>query len=417
MPTLFPRSPAVAGAAELAPDYLASETHYLSVAGRILAALRGPASCAAVTGNGLAKPQPLAEALRKLAGSHYTVVDIPCGAEFAVAEELCRAGAAATRPSTDGNTAMSPDAADIAPPLFVFHEADRLSERQIEEIRTVIRRGAPRGTAAVLLGRQEFLARFEQPPLWHAKEEFAWLQFDEIGGDEAIDFLRHQLAARQSQEEESRIRPILFRGLAVFGAIATVVIGASLVLHYAPTLERHAPAERATPPASNTSPASAPPTTPAEPAPSAAAEPAKPTATTPAIPPAPLQSQNMRKPDATGAGGGTTSSAAPEEPPRAVPPSSGQRLSAEQIATLMARGDQFLSAGDIASARSFYERAADAGSGGAAMRLGATFDPDFLDRAGVLGSPGDPAQAAAWYRRARDLGDAAAADRLKALNP
>jgi TPR repeat protein len=82
----------------------------------------------------------------------------------------------------------------------------------------------------------------------------------------------------------------------------------------------------------------------------------------------------------------------------------------------VARGDKFLSAGDIASARSFYERAADAGSGAAALRLGATFDPNFLGRAGVLGSPGDPAQAADWYRRARDLGDAAAAERLKAFN-
>ena len=49
----------------------------------------------------------------------------------------------------------------------------------------------------------------------------------------------------------------------------------------------------------------------------------------------------------------------------------------------MARGDSFLGAGDIASARLFYERAADAGDGHAALRLGATFDPDFLDRAGM----------------------------------
>ena len=51
----------------------------------------------------------------------------------------------------------------------------------------------------------------------------------------------------------------------------------------------------------------------------------------------------------------------------------------------------------------------------AALRLGATFDPNFLGRVGVRGNPGDPAQAASWYRRARDLGDAAAAERLKKL--
>jgi len=79
------------------------------------------------------------------------------------------------------------------------------------------------------------------------------------------------------------------------------------------------------------------------------------------------------------------------------------------------RGDRFLSAGDIVSARLFYERAADAGDGSAALRLGATFDPGFLGRAGVRGTIGDPAQASSWYHRARDLGNAAAGDRLKTL--
>jgi TPR repeat protein len=64
----------------------------------------------------------------------------------------------------------------------------------------------------------------------------------------------------------------------------------------------------------------------------------------------------------------------------------------------------------------FYERAADAGDSAAALRLGATFDPNFLGRAGVRGDPGDPARAESWYRRARDLGDAAAAERLNNLN-
>ena len=92
-----------------------------------------------------------------------------------------------------------------------------------------------------------------------------------------------------------------------------------------------------------------------------------------------------------------------------------QHLSATELAGLVTRGDEFLSAGDIASARLFYERAADAGDSAAALRLGATFDPNFLGRVGVRGNPGDPAQAASWYRRARDLGDAAAAERLKKL--
>jgi TPR repeat protein len=79
------------------------------------------------------------------------------------------------------------------------------------------------------------------------------------------------------------------------------------------------------------------------------------------------------------------------------------------------RGDAFLSAGDIVSARLFYERAADGGDGGAALRLGATFDPGFLSRTGVRGAPGDPTLASFWYRRALDLGDSAAQEALRDL--
>jgi TPR repeat protein len=69
----------------------------------------------------------------------------------------------------------------------------------------------------------------------------------------------------------------------------------------------------------------------------------------------------------------------------------------------LSRGDSFLHAGDVASARLFYERAADAGDWQAAIRMGATFDPTFLARAGVRAG-GDPAQAQSWYRHALDLG-------------
>jgi TPR repeat protein len=107
--------------------------------------------------------------------------------------------------------------------------------------------------------------------------------------------------------------------------------------------------------------------------------------------------------------------ATPQAPSPPVQSPVGQHPSTAEIAALVTRGDAFLSAGDFASARLFYERAADAGDSAAALRLGATFDPNFLGRVGIRGNPGDPAQAASWYRRARDLGDAAAAERLKNL--
>ncbi len=88
----------------------------------------------------------------------------------------------------------------------------------------------------------------------------------------------------------------------------------------------------------------------------------------------------------------------------AAPPS----LPAVDVAGLLARGDGYLGKGDVTSARLFYERAADAGSGQAAMRLGATFDPNFLGRAHLVGTRGDQATADMWYGRARGLGTAEA---------
>ena len=85
------------------------------------------------------------------------------------------------------------------------------------------------------------------------------------------------------------------------------------------------------------------------------------------------------------------------------------------MTALLARGDTLLSVGDVASARLFYERAADAGGGLAAIRLGETFDPLFLDRVHLSGVRGDPAAASFWYHRARDLGATDAEVLLKAL--
>lgn len=93
------------------------------------------------------------------------------------------------------------------------------------------------------------------------------------------------------------------------------------------------------------------------------------------------------------------------DPKTPAPP----QLSAARIAELLARGDEFLRAGDLASARLFYERAADAGDGQAALRMGATFDPNFLKSAGLGGMPGDPAKALLWYGRGFGVGTSAAA--------
>ncbi len=94
---------------------------------------------------------------------------------------------------------------------------------------------------------------------------------------------------------------------------------------------------------------------------------------------------------------------------------SAPALAAEELAALVARGEAFVQMRDTASARLYFERAAEAGDGRAALRLGETFDPVFLGRAGIHGAQADRQQAVSWYRRARDLGNADAARLLETV--
>jgi hypothetical protein len=101
-------------------------------------------------------------------------------------------------------------------------------------------------------------------------------------------------------------------------------------------------------------------------------------------------------------------------PPAPTPPSE-PRASAAETAALLARGDSLFGVGDVSSARLFYERAADAGDGQAALRLGETYDPVFLERAKLPAVRGDRGAAVFWYRRARELGVAEAEILLKGI--
>jgi hypothetical protein len=107
------------------------------------------------------------------------------------------------------------------------------------------------------------------------------------------------------------------------------------------------------------------------------------------------------------------SSTTPAPPPPRPPSEHG--FSATEIAALMARGDASLATGDVASARLFYERAADSGEARAAARLGETFDPLFLGQGRLRGVSGDLDRALFWYRRARDLGATEVERRLTTL--
>jgi len=90
-------------------------------------------------------------------------------------------------------------------------------------------------------------------------------------------------------------------------------------------------------------------------------------------------------------------------------------LSAAEARELLQHGDSVLRTGDVASARLFYERASAAGDGWAALRLGATFDPTFLERLGLGKLQSDAVAARAWYSRALELGVIEAKRQLNGL--
>jgi hypothetical protein len=483
-------SPNALDAAESDSDYFATETHYLSLVHRIDASLRTDGSLVLVTGNPPPASDLLIQALRNSTQSRYLVIDAACCVDLTY-EDLSRAlSVAATLPVSEPIPASQ--TSEPSQPLFVIADADQLSDRQIKEILEDAPYSGQKGAAVLLLAPSSFLNRLEEPSLHFLKKRLtAHFGFQEVGQDEGIEFLRHQLAVRHARGAARGIASGVFRGLAASGALLVIGIGTFLFLQYYHSpierVERSAPAAIAksevakprstsdvpAPPRPEAQSASTPPSMSAIAAapqsalipktapPQAAVAPAedRPLPRAP-LPSASNQDRPTRALETTSSPGALPTAAdtpGPQPPPIGAEPNAkqsarlaeptppvaspallpqqvspkaeprdlspapvespaSQRLLPTEIVALVTRGDGFLTAGDIASARLFYERAADAGNGSAALRLGATFDPGFLSRAGIRGITGDPAQAASWYRRARELGDAAAADRLKGLD-
>lgn len=106
---------------------------------------------------------------------------------------------------------------------------------------------------------------------------------------------------------------------------------------------------------------------------------------------------------------------APAVPRPTVARAPRPQLDPEEIARLIKRGQQLLSAGDIAPARLMLQRAALGGSAQAALMLGGTFDPEVLRELGVLGFAPNPAKAREWYKKALELGADEASRRLDRL--
>jgi TPR repeat protein len=90
-------------------------------------------------------------------------------------------------------------------------------------------------------------------------------------------------------------------------------------------------------------------------------------------------------------------------------------LDREEVALMVSQGQQLMSAGDVAAARTVFQRASDAGDVAAFVALAATYDPTALKQLGVVGKHADVEKARSLYQRAERLGSAEATRRLQML--
>jgi len=75
-----------------------------------------------------------------------------------------------------------------------------------------------------------------------------------------------------------------------------------------------------------------------------------------------------------------------------------------RVDDLIEHGKKMISVGYFAGARAYFKRAAEAGSAEAALSVGATYDPVFIEQIGAQGIKPEPDQARIWYERAKLLG-------------
>ena len=86
-----------------------------------------------------------------------------------------------------------------------------------------------------------------------------------------------------------------------------------------------------------------------------------------------------------------------------------------RIDELIAHGRKMVDVGYFPGARAYFQRAAEAGSADAALSVGKTYDPSFIEEIRAQGIKPDTRQARIWYERAKALGNKDADAQLKGL--
>jgi TPR repeat protein len=95
--------------------------------------------------------------------------------------------------------------------------------------------------------------------------------------------------------------------------------------------------------------------------------------------------------------------------PEPLRPAAEPALPRDEVEAYLVRGERMLKDGDVATARLFFARAAEAGEARGALGMARSFDHTELRKLTVLGLRPNPEEAARWYAKAQDLGLTAAA--------
>src|SRR5215217_4510402 len=94
----------------------------------------------------------------------------------------------------------------------------------------------------------------------------------------------------------------------------------------------------------------------------------------------------------------------PAPAPEPLRQASAPTLPRDEIEGYLAKGERMLKAGDIAAARLFFTRAAEASEVRGALAMARSFDQETLRTLPVYGLQPNPQEAARWYAKAKDLG-------------
>jgi len=96
--------------------------------------------------------------------------------------------------------------------------------------------------------------------------------------------------------------------------------------------------------------------------------------------------------------------ATPAPTPEPLRESIAPALPRDEVEGYLARGEQLLKTGDVATARLFFARAAEAGEARGALAMARSFDPEVLRTLRIYGIRPNLEEAARWRAKAKNLG-------------